>query len=318
MSLTSLSWSNPVAIWWTLLVAVSTVNVALWLLLHSRFRKIAANWGNSALAVEPSLLLSAAYVFGCAFRSILPRADVERICLFDTWLSSIFVGRSVATVAEVCFAVQWAIILWELGKLSRADTARNIAKSIVPLILLAECCSWYAVITTNYLGNVLENSLWTATFVLIAIALLRLLPSFRGVVQLALATAVAGIVGYVIFMGTVDVPMYFSRWQAELTRGRQFFDLLSGLHDVATRWVVTHNIARWKEEIPWMSLYFSMAVWTSLALGSFGLVKHLLPNYRVGRPDESVQQGRVQSLFNQGIKERSCKATVEKTTFRRH
>ena len=30
------------------------------------------------------LLLSAAYVFGCAFRSFLPRADVRRICLFDT------------------------------------------------------------------------------------------------------------------------------------------------------------------------------------------------------------------------------------------
>ena len=40
--------------------------------------------------------------------------------------------------------------------------------------MIAECCSWYAVITTNYLGNVFENSLWTATFLLIAIALLRL------------------------------------------------------------------------------------------------------------------------------------------------
>ncbi len=43
------------------------------------------------------LLLCAAYVFGCAFRSVLPRADVQRICLFDTWLSSVVVGRSVAT-----------------------------------------------------------------------------------------------------------------------------------------------------------------------------------------------------------------------------
>ena len=47
------------------------------------------------------LLFCAAYVFGCAFRSFLPRADVQRICLFDTWLSSAFIGRSVATVAEV-------------------------------------------------------------------------------------------------------------------------------------------------------------------------------------------------------------------------
>jgi len=40
-------------------------------------------------AIEPLALLSAVYVFGCAFRSILPRADVQRICLFNTWLSSV-------------------------------------------------------------------------------------------------------------------------------------------------------------------------------------------------------------------------------------
>jgi hypothetical protein len=29
---------------------------------------------------------------------------------------------------------------------------------------------------------------------------------------------------------------------------------------------VTHDIAEWKDEIAWMSLYFSAAVWASLAL----------------------------------------------------
>ncbi len=57
------------------------------------------------------LVLCAAYVFGCAFRSFLPRADVQRICLFDHWTSSVAVGRSVATIAEVCFVAQWAIML---------------------------------------------------------------------------------------------------------------------------------------------------------------------------------------------------------------
>jgi hypothetical protein len=33
-----------------------------------------------------------------------------------------------------------------------------------------------------------------------------------------------------------------------------------------------------------MSLYFSVAVWMSLLLGGFGLVRHLVPRYRVGRP----------------------------------
>ena len=284
MSLHWLSWSNPVAIWWSFLIVVSAANVALWLLLHARFRKSDANWWTGAFAIEPLVLLSAAYVFGCAFRSVLPRADVQRICLFDTWLSSVFVGRSVATVAELCFAIQWAIVLRELAKITNSDTAKNISRMIVPLIVVAECCSWYAVITTDFLGNVIENSLWTTTFLLIGTALLWLTTRFRGVVQWVLAAAAIGIVGYVAFMSSVDVPMYYARWQTELASGRQFFGVLSGLHDVTTRWIVTHDIERWKNEIPWMSLYFSVAVWASLMLGSFGLVRHHLPRYRVSPP----------------------------------
>ena len=39
-----------------------------------------------------------------------------------------------------------------------------------------------------------------------------------------------------------------------------------GLRDVSTRWTVTHDLAAWREEILWMSLYFSAGVWASLAL----------------------------------------------------
>ena len=177
--------------------------------------------------------------------------------------------------------LQWAIVLRQLANIANADTARNVAKAIVPLIVLAECCSWYAVITTNYLGNVLENSLWALTFALVAAALLRLLASFRGLVRLLITGAAIGAAAYVVFMCTVDVPMYFLRWQADAASGREFFGLFGGLHDAATHWVVSHDIAEWKDEIAWMSLYFSMAVWASLALGSFGLVAHLLPRYRV-------------------------------------
>jgi hypothetical protein len=78
--------------------------------------------------------------------------------------------------------------------------------------------------------------------------------------------------------------MYFVRWRADIAAHREFLGLFGGLHDVATRWVVTHDIARWDGEIVWMSLYFSAAVWTSLVLAGFGLLKHVLPRYRAGRP----------------------------------
>jgi hypothetical protein len=118
-----LIWSNPVAVWWSFLVLVSAANIALLLGLGACFRGAHNERRVRAFAIEPLLLLSAAYVFGCAFRSVLPRADVQRICPFDTWLSSVQVGRSVATVAEICFAVQCAIVLRECAKAANSDTA---------------------------------------------------------------------------------------------------------------------------------------------------------------------------------------------------
>jgi hypothetical protein len=50
--------------------------------------------------------LSGVFAAACAFRAALPRVDLEWQCLWDSPLSSIFVGRSVATVAELCFAAQ--------------------------------------------------------------------------------------------------------------------------------------------------------------------------------------------------------------------
>jgi hypothetical protein len=272
--------SNPVAIWWSSLLVVSITNILLWLWLRGCSRRRRPGRWRDTSPVEWLIPLCAAYVFVCAFRSVLPRADVQRICLFDTWLSSILVGRSVATVAEICFAVQWAIVLRELARLTDSGAARNISSAIVPLIVAAECCSWYAVITTSYLGNALENSLWAVTFLLIAAALVRLLKEFGGVVQLAIKSALVGIAGYVIFMFAVDVPMYWGRWQADATSGKALLGTLAGLHDVTTRWSVTHDIAQWKDEIAWMSLYFSVAVWSSLALGAFGLVQDRVPRCR--------------------------------------
>ena len=269
--------SNPVAWWWGMLTLVSGVNIALWFLLYRALNPS----GGSISGIGLMLLLCAAYVFGCAFRSFLPRADVQRICLFDHWTSSVAVGRSVATIAEVCFVAQWAILLFRLGEMTGADTVVNAALVIVPLIVVAECFSWYAVLTTNFLFNAIENSLWAVAFFIVGIALCRLLAEFEGPVRVALIVSIIGIVGYLAFLMTIDVPMYFNRWRSG---GAARLGLIEGLRDVSTRWVVTHDIAHWKDEIAWMSLYFSMAVWASLALCVGYALEDHLPRYRVEAP----------------------------------
>jgi len=205
---------------------------------------------------------------------------VQRIVLFDHWISSVMVGRSVATIAEVCFVIQWALVLRYFGRMTKSDTVLNISKLIVPMILVAEACSWYAVVTTSYLGNTVENSIWAAAFLLIGVALVRLMMEFHSLARIALGLSLAGVVVYVGFLLTVDVPMYFERWEMDMAAGKPLLGLVAGIHDASTRWIVTHDIAHWSDEIAWMSLYFSAAVWSSLMLCGFALIRHWLPLYR--------------------------------------
>ena len=272
--------SNPLAWWWSLLTLVSGANIAIWFVMYRQLHEAPAGGLGSTSGNKLMLLLCAGYVFGCAFRSFLPRADVQRICLFDTWLSSVVVGRTVATVAEICFAAQWVIILHQLGTMTGAESVVMAAWIILPLIVIAECFSWHAVLTTNYSHNAIENSLWAVAFFIVGVALCRLVPEFDGPVRVALVIAIVGIVGYLAFLMAIDVPMYLNRWRADVAARSRRLRPLEGLRDVSTRWVVTHDVAEWKGEITWMSLYFSAAVWASLALcGCYALEDHL-PRYR--------------------------------------
>lgn len=263
-----IEWSNPVAIWWLALVAASAFNIAIWFWLrYYRFQGVSAVsilriWENP----QSVIWLSGLYVFVCAFRSILPRADVQKICLFDTWLSSVLVGRSLATVAELAFVAQWSIILGIVGAATNDRWIRQLSRTILIVIGIAEGFSWYAVITTHYLGNSVEESLWGVTYFMITIAVVRLWFRFKGPMRLAAGFCIPLSAAYVGFMFTVDVPMYLSRLSADSTAGKVHFGLIEGLMALATQWHVTHSIEDWKTEIPWMTLYFTFAVLVSLAL----------------------------------------------------
>jgi hypothetical protein len=259
MTFSWLTWANPVSIWWVFLVSVSICNTALWIF---TYKYISLKYPQRNFI----LYLSAGYVFGCAFRSVLTRADVQRLVLFDTWFSSVLVGRSVATVAELCFAAQWAIVLNQVAKASGSKWTARISRFIFPMIFIAEMFSWYGVITTHYLGNTIEESIWTLTYCAIAICLADLWFKFKGPLRYVIGISVVGCLLYVAFMVTVDVPMYWGRYQSDLQMGKELLSFSAGLKDLSTRWIVDSDIERWRTEIPWMSLYFSIAVWTSLGL----------------------------------------------------
>jgi hypothetical protein len=259
--------SSGVVVWWMSLYGVSLLNICGWRLAAAALvRRQALVPPDVYLLQRRQLLLAAVYVFGCAFRSILPRADVQRIGLFDTWVSSVVVGRSVATVAELCFTAQWALLLHKIAEDAGACFWMRVARMLVPLIAVAQICSWTAVLTTSYLGNAFEESIWALAGTLVIVGFLalrsRTAAAYRPFVTAGLVLGVA----YVTFMCTVDIPMYVARWLADEARGRVYLSLGQGLWDVGSRWTVTYAWEAWQTEIPWMSLYFSVGVWCSIAL----------------------------------------------------
>jgi hypothetical protein len=259
--------------WHTLLIGVSVLNLLAWLLSARVLRR---QWAADAAPVPDTralrlalLALSAGYLLGCAYRSWWPVFDIPRIVLVDSWLSSVAVGRSVATVAELCFVAQCALLLHAAGRAGDSATVCNLARWLMPMALLAETCSWYSVLSTSNLGHLIEETLWGLGAAAWTAGLLLLWPGWRaqpGRVRAALALCIAVSAAYVVFMFAHDVPMYWARWVADEAAGRPYLGLTQGVADVAQRWTVSHQWHYWRDEVAWMTLYFSVAVWASIAL----------------------------------------------------
>jgi hypothetical protein len=265
--------SVAVGLWWAALCLISAVNIAAWIAdaMKGPGRTVRAP-GDADVAPrrKAQLILSALFVLGCAFRSAFPRGEGQRIVLYDGWISNAFVGRAVATVAELALVGQWTLVLMAYARGIHSRFGMVVARLLLPLIAIAEVFSWYSALTTNFLGSVIEESIWAATAALMTAVLIqvwqrrdRARPRFG---RRFLAAAIALNCAYVVFMCTVDVPMYARRWRADIQRGHRPLSWGEGTRDSLSRWVVTRRWEDWREEVPWMSLYFSAAVWISIAL----------------------------------------------------
>lgn len=237
--------------WWVFLCAMALLN--------------AVAWGVAAWCFAPDpdvettrralLWLSAVYVGGCAFRSVLPMLDVQRYSLHKTWASRIFVGRSVATVAELAFVAQWALLMYEAG-------AVRAAFAVLWVIAVAEALSWMAVLTRNDFFHAAENALWAVAAALAAAFLASRWehagPLGRDVIVAAVVSAAA----YIVFMAAYVVPMYMRRWRA----GGSYLRVDQGLRQVLGPNTVERDWAQWRQDAAWLTPYFTICVWMSIAL----------------------------------------------------
>ncbi len=284
---------ETVTIWWVMLCVLACLNMGAWLVSAMVFQRQKSSIPPAVYKIRRWLLwLSFIYVAGCGFRSIFPMSDVPRIGVVDSWLTRIIVGRSVATIAELCFIAQCALILNAVGKSMKVNFVILVSQLLVPIIFVAELCSWYATLTTNYAGAVIEESLWAFSGVLLVASAAVLWPQVSDKLRKILTTGIFLGICYVAFMVFVDVPMYYARMQMDLALGREYLSLSQGVFDVMHQMTITTDWGLWREEIPWMTLYFSVAVWGSIALSHIPLTLH--------QPIER-KYGRMQGVFARNI-----------------
>lgn len=255
--------SRAVVLWHALLCGIAAINLVIWSLSAVAASHAPTHTGATILV---QLLLSVGYVLGCAYRSVLPVYDIPRIVLVNSRLSSVMVGRSIATIAELCFAAQWALLLHRLAVLSDNHVGIAVSLLVVPIILLAEGCSWYAVLTTAQRPHAMENSLWGVTAALIVASLLLMEPHQVAGLYLPVIAWCVGGAAYVAYIFLFDVPTYWSRWRADQANGRQYLSLARGVTDAWRTRIVSYRWDVWKSEILWMTLYFSLGAWSSVSL----------------------------------------------------
>ncbi len=256
---------TPVLVWWIGMSTVAILNLVLLLVSRRMLLRKLPNMSEMVQKVRHwQFLLASVYTIGCGFRSILPRGDVRRIVLVDHWVSAVAIGRSVATIAELAFVAQWALLLHEIAKGTKDDGVLSISKMIVPMIFIAECFSWYACTTTNFLGTTIEESLWAVAATLTMIGLMRARKHYKGAQRNFLTAGIVAAFSYVVYMITVDVPAYVRKWLTDTANGKVYTSISDGFQQVATVWRQTYEVVDWQYEFVWMSLYFSIAVWISI------------------------------------------------------
>jgi hypothetical protein len=246
--------------WWQLICAVSLGNIALWSLAARGLL-----W-ESDVYQSKQLALSGLFVAACAFRSFLPRVDLERICLWDVALSSVIVGRTVATIAELCFAWQCALLLSKLSALTGSSAIGAIGLAVLPIIIVAELACWFAVATLNHIWHAVEELLWSMVVGLVATGLVLYWRLTAGDLPMWVPIGLIACTGTVVLILAVDIPLYITRWHFGKRACLRYLRVMEGLKDAVVRRRVTQTRDAWRKEVLWMSLYFSAGVWVSLGI----------------------------------------------------
>ena len=227
------------------------------------------------------------YTCACFIRAVWPRKNLDRQCFFNTFINTMVVGRTLATIGELCFISQmkhaFIALSKDLCKLGRGDPSthkliQDIASATWWFIVVAQTCCWICVTTGYTAWSAVEESIWTICFAFFWLSALY----FRFLVisknenlhrefkmsRILLNTFLFCTTIYLIFMITIDVPMYINLVSQYEKEGRKYISFVEGLITGTSCNKVSKKFSDWWTEARWQTPYFTFAVWVSLALAA--------------------------------------------------
>jgi len=257
-----------VEVWWWAMFVWSTANMAL---LFAACRCNPAATRHETKAQRLTLLCAIGTVYRCTFPVVWEARPHG--CMFATpgmLLGSEMFDQVCAQVAECTFAMlvsmQVALGLSCIG----AEVCSKVAgRAFWAVWLVARPCCWLGVTTDNKLFHVFEEGVWSvfAAVLLSAIAASAPWRQQRSHVRRILALAMIGLLAYLWFMVTVDVPMYYYDWRADVATGFKPGTVEAGLAEMMQCDAVVQDYATWREGIPWQTGYFGFLPLVAISLG---------------------------------------------------
>ena len=253
------AWRFSALTWWRGLSVLGVSNVILWLAIwHFGPRD------NPYCAIQ--LALSGVYVFVCAYRSIFPRIDLERLVVIDSTLSNIFLGRTAATIAEICFGLQLGLLVHQLGAYAGLPVVQYAAWAIPIFMTVAQAFCWHSILTLNHITQAIESFLWAAGFSWMAALLTIIALDTNGVVHFLAISGVLASLAFVAYAVAIDIPLYIRRFHSGRALGQNYLSITYGAKDAWNRREMSHSWDRWKDDALWLTPYFSVGAWISMAL----------------------------------------------------
>jgi len=194
--------------------------------------------------------------------------------LVDSRLSSIFLGRCAATVAEICFGLQLGLLIHQLGGHAGLPWVQHTAWVITFCTIVAQVFCWHSILTLNHITQAVESFLWAAGFSWMAGLLTIIAMDTSGLIRMLAIAGTIGSVAFVAYAIMVDIPLYLRRFHSRRALGQQYLSVAQGARDAWGRREMSRNWESWRDDALWLTPYFSVGAWISMGLVFLPLALH--------------------------------------------